>query len=431
MVLLIVLVLIVLRLAVELWLSALNRAEVRRHAETPPPSVAATMDPATYRKAVAYTLVKSRFGNAARVFDAVVLALVLVSGVLVWLYSLTSAWSVSGTWNDVLFILFAAILVALPGLPFDWWSQFRLEERFGFNRSTPRLWVTDKLKGLALLLVIGFPLLWGLLSLVELAGATWWIWGFTAFFAFQLLMIVLFPKLILPLFNKLSPLPPGDLRDRLMALAERTGFRASTIEVMDGSKRSGHSNAFFTGFGRYRRIVLYDTLVSQLSPEELEAVLAHEVGHYKKGHIPKMLALSAVMQFAAFGAIAWLARTPWFNVGFGFPPGELGPTLLLFALLSGVVTFWFSPLGHLLSRKYEFEADRFAREAVGRAGPLVAALRALARENLSNLTPHPWFSGFYYSHPTLVERERALEATTPTPRRGSPESSGRRASTRG
>jgi len=268
--------------------------------------------------------------------------------------------------------------------------------------------VTDKLKGAALVFAIGFPLLWALLSLVKWAGAAWWLWGFALMFSFQLLMLVLYPKLILPLFNKLTPLPEGDLRGRLLALGDRTGFQAKTIEVIDGSKRSGHSNAYFTGFGRFRRIVLFDTLIAQLSAEELEAVLAHEIGHYRRGHIPKMIALSAAMLLGGFAAIAWLARSAWFNASFGFPAGELAPSFLLFGLLSGLVTFWFSPLMNLLSRKHEFEADAFAREAVGGAAPMVGALRKLAQKNLSNLTPHPWFSAFFYSHPTLVERERAL-----------------------
>ena len=248
------------------------------------------------------------------------------------------------------------------------------------------------------------------MALVRWAGGAWWIWGFALVFGFQLLMLILYPKLILPLFNKLTPLPAGELRDRLMALGERTGFRATTIEVIDGSKRSGHSNAYFTGFGRFRRIVLFDTLIAQLTAEELEAVLAHEIGHYRRGHIPKMIALSAAMLLGGFAVIAWLARSPWFNRGFGFPPGEIAPSLLLFGLLSGLLTFWFSPLMNLLSRRHEFEADAFAREAVRGPAPMVGALRKLAQKNLSNLTPHPWFSAFFYSHPTLVEREAALLA---------------------
>jgi STE24 endopeptidase len=283
-----------------------------------------------------------------------------------------------------------------------------LEEKFGFNKSTTRLWVVDHVKSLLLGLAIGFPLMWALLALVGWVGTYWWIWGFVLLFGFQLLMMVLYPKVIMPLFNKLTPLPEGDPRTRLMALADRTGFQARTIDVMDGSKRSAHSNAFFTGFGRFRRIVLFDTLMAQLAQDELEAVLAHEIGHYKRGHIPKRLVTVALMQLTAFAAIAWLVRVPWFNAAFGLPAGVLAPTFLLFGLLGGLVTFWFSPIGNWVSRRHEYEADAFARDAMGGPGSLVRALRKMSQKNLSNLTPHPVYSAVYYSHPTLVERERAL-----------------------
>lgn len=410
-VLLIVAGLLLVRLAVELWLSALNRREVRRHAAQAPAAVAAIMDEATYRKSTAYTLERSLFGVLTEIFDTLVLFLVVFGGVLPWLYlHVGMMWGPEVVWDDALFIVVAMALVSLPSLPFDWWQQFRLEAKYGFNRTTPKLWLSDKLKGFLLSVAIGWPLLWALLSLVGWVGDAWWIWGFALIFGFQLLMMVLYPKLILPLFNKLTPLPAGELRDRLMALGDRTGFRAQAIEVIDGSKRSAHANAYFTGFGRFRRIVLFDTLLNQLAPEELEAVLAHEIGHYRRGHIPKLLTLSAAVMFGAFAAIAWLARSPWFNLSFGFPPGELAPAFLLFGLLSGAVLFWLSPLTNLLSRKHEYEADAFARDAVGGPGPLVGALRKLAQKNLSNLTPHPWYSAFYYSHPTLVEREAALTA---------------------
>ena len=401
--------LIALRLVADLVLSALNRAEVRRHAGEPPPAVAAIMDRETYAKAVAYTLEKSRFGVTTEIFDTLVLALVLFGGVLPALFNETATWGgVNSTWNHALFILLAGVLLSIPSLPFEWWEQFHLEQKYGFNKSTPGLWVMDKIKGLLVMFAIGFPLLWVLLLVVKETGTTWWIWGFALLFGFQLLMLILYPKVILPLFNKLTPLPEGDLRNRLMALGDRTGFQAKTIEVIDGSKRSGHSNAYFTGFGRFRRIVLFDTLIAQLTPEELEAVLAHEIGHYRRGHIPKMIALSAAMMLGGFATIAWLARSPWFNTAFGFPSDQIAPSFLLFGLLSGIVTFWFAPLGNLLSRKHEYEADAFARDAMGGPAAMVGALRKLAQKNLSNLTPHRWFSGFYYSHPTLVEREAAL-----------------------
>jgi STE24 endopeptidase len=400
-----------LRLAATLVLAALNRAEVGRHAGKPPPGVAAMMDEPTYRKAVAYTLEKSRFGDLSEIFDTLVLGLVLLSGVLPLLFDEVALWGgPESVWNHAVYLLLVAMLLGVPSLPFEWWEQFRLEQKFGFNQSTPGLWFSDKLKGVALMWAIGFPLLWALLSLVRWVGNNWWLWGFALLFGFQILMLILYPKVILPLFNKLTPLPEGDLRTRLLALGDRTGFRAQAIEVIDGSKRSGHSNAYFTGFGRFRRIVLFDTLISQLTPEELEAVLAHEIGHYRRGHIPKMIALSAAMMFAAFAAVAWLAASPWFNPAFGFPPAQLAPSFLLFGLLSGAITFWFSPVANLLSRRYEYEADAFARDAMGGPGSMVAALRKLAQKNLTNLTPHRWFSGFYYSHPTVMERERALNA---------------------
>ena len=410
MVLTVVLVLLALKVAAELVLSLLNRAEVNRHATQAPAAVAALMDEPTYAKSVAYTLAKGRLGRIELVVDAVVLVAILTSGVLPWLHARFVALSPTGVWDDALFLIAAGVLLSLPSLPLEWWGQFRLEARFGFNKSTPGLWISDKLKGLALALAIGFPLLWALLSLVGVAGGNWWIWGFALVFGFQLLMLVLYPKLILPLFNKLTPLPDGDLRTRLLALSDRTGFKASTIQVMDGSKRSGHSNAFFTGFGKFRRIVLFDTLIAQLSAEELEAVLAHEVGHYKRGHVPKMLAVSAAMMLGGFAVIAWLANSGWFNPAFGLPAGDLASTFLLFSFLSGLATFWLTPLGNFFSRKHEYEADAFARDAMGGPGPIVGALRRLAQKNLSNLTPHPWFSGFYYSHPTIVERERAVTA---------------------
>jgi STE24 endopeptidase len=403
-----VIVLIILRLAAQLALEALNRAESRRHAAQRPPALADVMDEATYAKSVDYTLAKSRFASVEAAYEVAVLLVLLFSGALPWLWARFNSLAPGAAWSGALFLVGTMMLLSLPCLPLEWWSKFRLEEKFGFNKSTLSLWVTDHLKSAVLGLAIGFPLMWALLALVGRVGPFWWVWGFALLFGFQLLMIVLYPKLILPLFNKLAPLPAGEQRDRLLALSDRTGFRARTIEVMDGSKRSGHSNAFFTGFGRFRRIVLFDTLMAQLAPAELEAVLAHEIGHYKCGHIPKFLATTALLQLGAFAVIAWLANAPWFNTAFGLPAGVLAPTFLLFALLGGLVMFWFAPVGNWISRKNEYEADAFARNALGDATPMIGALRKLSQKNLSNLTPHPLYSAVYYSHPTLVERARAL-----------------------
>lgn len=406
-----VLVLIGARLAAQLGLEALNRSETRLHAGVLPGAFHGIMDEATFAKAADYTLAKSRFASVELVWDAVVLIAALFSGVVPWLWSVCDGLAPGAAWSGALFIVAAMVLLSVPGLPLAWWAQFRLEARFGFNQSTLRLWLSDQVKGALLGFGLGFPLAWGLLALVRAAGELWWVWGFALLFGFQLLMIVLYPKLILPLFNKLTPLPAGEQRERFLALAERTGFRAQTIEVMDGSKRSAHSNAFFTGFGRFRRIVLFDTLMNQLKQDELEAVLAHEIGHYQRGHIPQRLVTMAVLQFLGFGVIALLAEAPWFNAAFGLPAGALAPALLLFGLLGGLVTFWFGPVGNWVSRRHEYEADAFAKEAMGSAAPLVGALRKLAQKNLSNLTPHPWYSAVYYSHPTIIERERAMART--------------------
>jgi STE24 endopeptidase len=261
---------------------------------------------------------------------------------------------------------------------------------------------------LILALVLGYPLLCVILFLVQTSGRFWWFWAWAALMLFQLTLAVLAPVLILPLFNKFTPLPEGALRQRLLELARRTSFRARNIQVMDGSKRSRHSNAFFTGFGGFRKIVLFDTLLQQLLDIELEAVLAHEIGHFKKKHIPKMLLASAFGSLAGFYLLSWLARQQWFYRSLGFNPGNFAAALVIFGLLSGVLTFWLSPFLHWWSRRYEYQADAFAARTMGESKPLIAALQKLNKKNLSNLTPHPLYSAFYYSHPTLLEREQAL-----------------------
>ncbi|MGO9478114.1 MAG: M48 family metallopeptidase [Limisphaerales bacterium] len=397
------------RLAVELWLAFLNRRHVLAHAGEVPPAFRGIIDETTYKKSVAYTLAKGRLGNIEGTCNTVVLLIVLFSGVLPWAFQLFSHGPGQSAWAMAAFLFTAGFAMSLPGLPFDWHAQFRLEQKFGFNTTTPKIWWTDRLKGLLLALGLGYPLLVLVLKIVEWTGVWWWLWAWAALLAFQLLMAVLAPVLILPLFNKFTPLPDGDLRQRLFELAQRTRFRAQSIQLMDGSKRSRHSNAFFTGFGRFRKIVLFDTLVQQLTGPELVAVLAHEIGHFKKRHIPKMLIFSSAGSLAGFYLLSVLARQEWFYRAFGFGPGTIAPALLLFGLLAGTVTFWFSPLIHWWSRRYEYQADAFAARVMSETQSLVGALRKLNDKNLSNLTPHPCYSAFYYSHPTLLEREQALK----------------------
>jgi STE24 endopeptidase len=392
----------------QILLERLNHRNVLAHAGAVPDAFRGVMDQPTYNKSVRYTLAKGRFDQVQTVYNAAILLAVLFSGVLPWAFvAFKNAFGTSA-WAMAWFLFAAGFAVSLPGLPFDWYDQFRLEQRFGFNTSTQRTWWLDRVKGLLLGLVLLVPLLALMLKLVDWTGPFWWLWAWGALMAFQLVMVVLAPVVIMPLFNKFTPLPEGALRERLLKLAARTDFRARSIQVMDGSKRSRHSNAFFTGFGRFRKIVLFDTLVSQLADVELEAVLAHEIGHYKKKHIPKSLAAAALGSLAGFYVLSVLARQAWFYHSFGFGTGSIVPALLLFALLSGVVTFWFSPIGHWWSRRYEYQADAFAAGVMREPQSLIGALRKLNEKNLSNLCPHPLYSGFYYSHPTLLEREGAL-----------------------
>jgi STE24 endopeptidase len=409
-------VLILARAITELWLSWLNQRHVRTHATEVPPEFRRIIDGATYRRSVDYTLAKSRFGDFAGIFDAVVLIAVLFSGVLPWAFRGFSASFGTSILAMAGFVFVIGIALSLLGLPFAWYAQFKLEERFGFNTTTMKTWILDRLKGFLLTVLLGYPLLALVLKLIEWTGANWWLWAAAAVDAFQLLLLLIAPAIIMPLFNKFTPLPEGTLRERLFALAQRAGFPTRGIDVMDGSKRSRHSNAFFTGLGRFRKIVLFDTLIAQLTEPELESVLAHEIGHYKKRHVMKLLGLSVTGVFAAFAAIAWLARQQWFYRAFGFEhhggfaAANVVPAMLLFALLAGTISFWFSPFIHILSRRFEYEADAFACATMGEAQSFIQALRKLSEKNLSNLTPHPLYSGFYYSHPTLLEREGALHA---------------------
>ena len=413
----IALLLILGRVFAELWLSRLNRSHVCAHANDVPTVFHGMIDEPKYRRSIDYTLAKSHFGDIVNEFDAAILMAVLFSGVLPWAFEKFSANFGSSVWAMAGFLFVVGIAVSVPALPFDWYAQFRVEERFGFNTTTLKTWILDRIKGLLLAVLLGYPLLVLVLKMIEWTGASWWLWATVVVITFQLLLLLIAPAIIMPLFNKFTPLPEGELRERLFALAQRTDFPARRIEVMDGSKRSRHSNAFFTGLGRFRKIVLFDTLMGQLTHAELESVLAHEVGHCKKRHVIKMLSVSVAGVFLAFAVIAWLARQQWFYHAFGFAYQggfaaiNVVPAILLFSLVAGTITFWASPFIHSWSRRFEFEADAFARGAMGETQSLIQALRKLSEKNLSNLTPYPLYSSFYYSHPTLLERERALRMT--------------------
>src|SRR5438477_6601108 len=374
------------------------------------------IDNATYGRSIDYTLAKSRFGEVVTVFDAAFLIGLLLSGVFPWAFGKFTAAFGTSVWAMAGFLFTTATALSIISLPLAWYAQFKLEDRFGFNTTTVKTWILDRVKGFLLAALLGFPLLVLVFKLIEWTGPNWWIWTAAVVIAFQLLLLLIAPVVIMPLFNKFTSLPEGStLRERLFALARRTDFPTRSIEVMDGSKRSRHSNAFFTGFGRFRKIILFDTLVAQLAERELESVLAHEIGHYKKRHVVKLLGVSIAGVFIGFAAVARLARQQWFYRAFsfeyhaGFAAAHVVSAMLLFGLLAGTTSFWFSPLLHMWSRRFEYEADAFARATMGGPQPPIEALRKLTEKNLSNLTPHPLYSGFYYSHPTLLEREHALQ----------------------
>ncbi len=408
-------------LGLRLWLAARQIAHVRAHRVATPAPFAARIDDAAHRKAADYTVAKQRFGMIEAGIDTAVLLLLTEGGVLGWLIAATESLATPPLVRDVLLLCAVGLIAGVVSLPFSWWRTFRIEERFGFNRTTLATWLGDLAKGIAVAAVLGLPLAFVVLWLMRSAGAYWWVFAWIAWMAFQLLVLVLYPTVIAPLFNRFSPLPAGAARERIERLLARCGFRASGLFVMDGSKRSGHGNAYFTGFGRAKRVVFFDTLLARLAPEEIEAVLAHELGHFRLRHVVKRVVWSAVFSLALLALLAWLARMAWFYAGLGIAPDTVriamtrpGVALALFMLVLPVFTFVLAPLAAAYSRRHEFEADAFAA-AHASAGALVAALIKLYEDNAATLTPDPVHSAFYDSHPPTAIRVARLSALAPSP----------------
>ena len=402
-----------------LWLAARQIAHVRAHRVATPPAFAARVDDAAHRKAADYTVAKQRFGMIEVTVDAALLLLLTQGGVLTWLVVATQAVGVPSVLRDVLLLCSVAIIGAVIALPFSWWRTFRIEERFGFNRTTLWTWLADLAKGLAVAAVLVLPLAFVVLWLMRGAGAYWWLFVWIAWMAFQLLVLVLYPTVIAPIFNRFSPLPAGAARERIERLLARCGFTASGLFVMDGSRRSGHGNAYFTGFGRAKRVVFFDTLLARLAPDEIEAVLAHELGHFKLRHVVKRVVWSSLFSLALLALLAWLSQSPWFYAGLGIPAAQVsaamarpGVALALFMLALPVFTFVLAPLAAAYSRRHEFEADAFAARHAS-ANALVAALIKLYEDNASTLTPDPLHSAFYDSHPPAALRVARLAALAP------------------
>ena len=403
------LVLFALEYLWETLLTVLNIRHVRAHAQAPPEPFRGVIDQETYRKSVDYTLTRNRFALISDTASSIFLLLVILSGSLGWIDTFLERFQLHPYLHGIVYIFVLSAVFGLFSLPFTLYSIFVIEERFGFNKMTWKLFLIDGIKSLILSVVIMTPLLYGLFWFMDATGKYWWVWAFLFLAGFQLLMVVIYPTVIAPWFNKFSPLEEGSLRDKIIALAEKVRFRTSGIFVMDGSKRSKHSNAYFTGLGRVKRIVLFDTLIDTLGEDQVVSVLAHEIGHEKKNHIKKGLILSLVGMLFGLWILSLLLHYEPFFQAFGFSRPSYHAAIILFGFCSGPFTFFLTPLGSILSRKYEYEADRFAVDATGTAEFLKQALLKLSKDNLSNLTPHPWYSFYHYSHPTLAERLKAME----------------------
>jgi STE24 endopeptidase len=403
-------------LALQLWLARRHERHVVAHRESVPEAFRDRIRIEAHQKAADYTVARTRFGSVEMLIDATVLVALTLGGGLAALVALTEALPVGALIRDLALIVALAAVTGVIGLPFSWRRTFGLEARFGFNRTTPRLWFADLAKGILIAAALGLPLAALILWLMRAAGPAWWLWAWGAWIVFQVLVLALYPTVIAPLFNKFSPLPAGPARDTVLRLLARCGFENRGLFVIDGSRRSSHGNAFFTGFGRAKRIVFFDTLLSRLAPDELEAVLAHELGHFKLKHVFKRMAWMAVASLAFLALLAWLLASSWFYQGLGVPVASAdrpGVALVLFFLVLPVFTFALAPLSALYSRKHEFEADAFAtRNASGDA--LVRALVKLYEDNAATLTPDPLHSAFHDSHPPATVRIARLQALLPT-----------------
>jgi len=397
------------QLLVESGLALANLRHVERAGDAVPPPLAGLLDTEAARRSRVYTVARGRFGLVQAAWGAAVTLGLLFSGVLPGLDAWLAARGLAGAHRFVAFLAALAVATALLDLPFSLYGTFSLEQRFGFNRTTPALWLKDRAKGILLAAALGIPLLYATWGFFALTGRAWWLWLFAFLAAVQIALVWLYPTVIAPLFNRFTPLPDGALRERLEAMARAAGFATRGLYVMDASRRSGHSNAYFTGFFR-PRIVLFDTLVEQMTVDETAAVLAHEIGHYQARHVHRRLALGLAVQLASLWVLSLLVRWPPLFAAFGFPAPTLEAAVALASLCGGAFTFFLAPLSSLVSRRHEYEADRRSVAIARAPAALRSALVKLNRENLSNLHPHPWYSAWHYSHPTLLERLAALDA---------------------
>jgi len=394
------------------WLAQRQMRFVAKHRDSVPAEFAEKVTLAEHQKAADYTIAKLRLGVLENGVSAIILiGFTLLGGLQILNISLSQLLG-DGITQQIALLGSIAIISGIVDLPFSWYKQFHLEERFGFNRMGKKLFFIDMIKGLGVGAAIGIPLLWVILSLMAKAGDLWWLWAWVVLTVFSLLMQWIFPSFIAPLFNKFQPLPDGALKTQIEALLARCEFASQGLFVMDGSKRSAHGNAFFAGMGKAKRIVFFDTLIEKLNPGEVEAVLAHELGHFKCKHIRKRLLVSFALSFGMFALLGWISTQVWFYTDLGVMPNlngyNGGLALALFMLVSPVFSFFFTPLASIASRKHEYEADGFAATKSS-AKDLISALVKLYQDNASTLTPDPIYTAFYSSHPPAPLRIANLQ----------------------
>lgn len=394
-------------LAVQFWLASRQIRHVATHRDAVPADFSGSVTLAAHQKAAAYTIAKARFGLFELAFGTAVLLGWTLLGGLDALNQALIGWLGGGMAQQLALLVCFGLIGGLLDLPFSLYQTFVIEERFGFNKMTPALWLADLVKSAVIGAVIGLPVAALILWLMGAAGGLWWLWAWGVWMGFNLLLLLIYPSFIAPLFNKFKPLEDEALKARVTALMARCGFAAKGLFVMDGSRRSAHANAYFTGFGASKRVVFYDTLLAKLSPAEVDAVLAHELGHFKHRHIVKRIASLFALSLAGFALLGWLSQQAWFYTGLGVQPNMQAPNdalaLLLFLLAVPVFSFFVSPLFAQLSRRHEFEADAYAVSQTG-GNDLATALLKLYEDNASTLTPDPVFVKFYYSHPPASER---------------------------
>lgn len=417
---LIFLVFVALSLGFSLWLTLRHMRHIASHRHAVPAEFAETVTLAAHQKAADYTLDHCRFSVWNEFFKVIVLLWLTLGGGLALFAVWSHEWFTNPYVIGLVFVGLLTVFSSLTDMPFDLYRTFVIEERYGFNKTTFKTWLLDAVKGTALGAVIGIPLLLVTFWLMAQMGSLWWLYVWLVWTGFSLAMIAIYPTFIAPLFNKFQPLEDDSLKSRIETLLAKCGFQSKGLFVMDGSKRSSHGNAYFTGLGKTKRIVFFDTLMQRLTPTEIEAVLAHELGHFKRKHITKRMVAMFAMSFVTLALMGWVIDKPWFYTGLGMPEAmiangapHVAVSLVLFFTVLPVFTFWTTPVASLISRKHEFEADAYAAEQTD-ARDLISALVKLYRDNASTLTPDPVHSAVYDSHPPAAIRIAHLKSLSAT-----------------